>query len=96
MNATTLAIQPNIFYTPEEVAALLRVPMQSVQELLENGVARSVRIGTDYRVLGQDLLRLPEADATNDSRLNEALLRASEPSFATVWENDEDAIYDTL
>ena len=87
-----LAIHPHIYYTPEEVAALLRVSPQNVQSLLETGVARSVRIGGNYRVLGRDLLHLPDASESP----TRTLLYASQPVFNKVWDNDEDAVYDDL
>lgn len=31
-----------------------------------------------------------------DRKLSRAVARVSEPSFATVWDNDEDAAYDRL
>lgn len=31
-----------------------------------------------------------------DSRLSTDAARASEPAFAQVWDNDEDAVYDRL
>ncbi len=32
----------------------------------------------------------------DQQRLTQAATRVSEPSFATVWDNDEDAAYDKL
>lgn len=34
--------------------------------------------------------------AREQSRLTQAATKASEPAFARVWENDEDAAYDKL
>lgn len=39
-----------------------------------------------------DFLRTRE----EDQRLTQAAVRASEASFAVVWDNDEDAVYDRL
>jgi hypothetical protein len=39
-----------------------------------------------------DFLRARE----NDSGLTRAMSKAAEPSFATAWDNDEDAVYDQL
>ena len=33
---------------------------------------------------------------TDDERLTQAAAKTSEPSFAAVWDNDEDAAYDQL
>ena len=45
-----------------------------------------------------DFLRAREArkDTERDARLAAPAARASEPAFARVWENDEDAAYDRL
>ena len=39
-----------------------------------------------------DFLRARE----NDRHLTHAAAKASEPSFAAVWDNDEDAAYDRI
>lgn len=39
-----------------------------------------------------DFLRARDAE----QRLTNAAARASEPSFAAVWDNDDDAVYDRL
>ncbi len=57
--AETLAIQPNVYYTVEEAAQLLRVPRPSFLQLLQSGRARGVKIGRQWRVLGATLLDLP-------------------------------------
>lgn len=91
-----LEISPNIYYTPEEVAAMLRVSRRSVRHLLESGIARGIKIGRHWRILGSDILRLPDADDPTTEEVQATLLRLSEPSFARVWDNEEDAIYDEL
>jgi excisionase family DNA binding protein len=96
MVTAALEIRPNIYYTPEEVASILRVPYQNVQELLETGLARGIKIGENWRVLGRDLLRLPSADELADAELTRSLMLLSQPAFAKVWDNDEDSVYDDL
>jgi excisionase family DNA binding protein len=91
-----LEISPNIYYTPEEVATMLRVSRRSVQELLETGLARGIKIGRNWRILGRDLLQLPRADEIADAELTRSLMRLSEPAFMKVWDNDEDSVYDDL
>ncbi|MFN8497571.1 MAG: helix-turn-helix domain-containing protein [Anaerolineae bacterium] len=54
----TLAIQPNVYYTPEEAAQLLRVSEQDVIDMLQSGRAHGVQIGPHWRVLGRILLDL--------------------------------------
>jgi excisionase family DNA binding protein len=91
-----LEIRPNTYYTLEETAALLRVPRRSIRELLESGTARGIKIGRHWRILGRDLLQLPEAEEMSDTELTRSLMRLSEPAFMKVWDNDEDSVYDGL
>lgn len=91
-----LEISSNTYYTPEEAAAMLRVSRRSVQNLLEAGLARGVKIGRNWRILGHDLLQLPRADEIADAELTRSLMRLSEPAFMKVWGNDEDSVYDAL
>src|ERR1051325_9475336 len=92
-----LEISPNTYYTPEEVATMLRVSRRNVLRLLEEGIARGVRIGRQWRILGRDLLDLPrQADEQIDRQLARSLLHLSEPAFTRAWDNDEDAVYDEL
>jgi excisionase family DNA binding protein len=91
-----LEISPHIYYTPEETAALLRVSRRSILQLLESGAARGVKIGRHWRILGKDLLELPEAENMPDRQFTRSLMRLSEPAIAKVWDNDADAAYDEL
>jgi excisionase family DNA binding protein len=91
-----LEIQPNVYYTLEEVAALLRVSRRNVVRLLESGIARGIKIGRHWRVLGGDLLQLPRQEEGTDAQLVREFMRLSEPAFARVWDNEEDAVYDNL
>ena len=91
-----LEISPNIYYTPDEVATMLRVSRQSVRALLESGVTRGVKIGRNWRILGSDLLQLPRADEITGAELTSSMMRLSEPAFMKVWDNDEDSVYDEL
>ncbi len=91
-----LEISPNIYYTPDEVATMLRVSRRSVQNLLESGLTHGVKIGRNWRILGRDLLQLPRADEIADAELTRSLMHLSEPAFMKVWDNDEDSVYDDL
>ena len=75
---------------------MLRVPKRAVRKLLESGVAQGIKIGRYWRVLGSDLLQLPQREALSDADLTRWAMRLSEPAFAKIWDNDEDAVYDTL
>ena len=96
MDISNLEINPNTYYTPDEVALMLRVSRRSIQNLLENGQAKGVKIGRNWRVLGLDLLQLPRADEISDAELTRSFMRLSEPAFNKVWDNDEDSIYDSF
>ncbi len=91
-----LSIHPNVYYTVDETAAMLRVPRRSIVRLLTSGRARGIRIGRQWRVLGQDLLDLPADDELSDIQLTRSLMRLAEPAFMKVWDNEEDAVYDSL
>lgn len=51
-HSESLTIQPNVYYTVEEVARLLRVSRQAVLRLLRSGQADGIKIGRQWRVLG--------------------------------------------
>jgi excisionase family DNA binding protein len=90
----SLAIQPNVYYTVEEAAQLLRVSPQSMRALLESGKARGVKIEEEWRVLGAALLGLTAHEEQTESSLVSEWLAASNRSLKEVWDNDEDAVYD--
>ena len=91
-----LEISPNIFYTAGEAASLLRVSPKSIRKLLKAGVARGIKIGRSWRVLGNDLLQLPSPDEMTDSELTRSMMKLSEPLLREVWDNEEDSIYDEV
>ena len=92
----SLAIQPNVYYTVEETAQLLRVSRQNVLRLLLSGRARGVKIGRQWRILGAALLDLSTTDQESEAALAADWLAASVPSLREVWDNEEDAVYDHL
>ena len=91
-----LEISPNTYYTPEEAATMLRVSRRNIHALLDTGVARGIKIGRNWRILGRDLLLLPSADDVADAELTSSLMHLSAAAFLKVWDNDEDAVYDAL
>ena len=62
--------------------------LQQVQEKLEYLAPERLAEVDDFI----DFLR----DRDQDQRLRRDYARASEPAFAKVWDNDEDAVYDAL
>jgi excisionase family DNA binding protein len=95
-NVESLAIQPNVYYTVEETADLLRVSPQTVLRLLRSGKAAGVKIGKEWRILGGMLLDLPVRERETEASLTTEWLAASMPSLREVWDNEEDAAYDRL
>jgi excisionase family DNA binding protein len=92
----TLAIQPNVYYTVEETAQLLRVSRHAVVELLRSGRAQGVRIGRQWRILGAALLDMSAREIETEETLVSDWLAASSASLAEVWDNEADAVYDKL
>jgi len=95
-NTESLAIQPNVYYTVEETAQMLRVSPQAVLRLLRSRRARGVKIGREWRILGGDLLNLSIREGETEASLIADWLGASLPSLRQVWDNEEDAVYDQL
>lgn len=91
-----LAIQPNIYYTVDETARLLRVPRSAVLRLLRSREAHGVKIGRQWRVLGAALLNMAAAEDDSERIQVGEWLTASTPSLREVWDNEEDAVYDRL
>ena len=97
MNSTEiLAIQPNIYYTVDETADLLRVSRSAVLRLLRSREARGIKIGREWRVLGAALLDMSPQEKDGEREQVGEWLAASMPSLMEVWDNEEDAIYDHL
>jgi hypothetical protein len=59
-------------------------------------VANGIRVGSQWRILGSDLLNTPQMYQGSDEILTKSLLRLSEPAFVRAWDNDEDSEYDGL
>jgi len=92
----SLAIQPNVYYTVEEAAQLLRISRQQVLQMLRFGQAQGVKIGRRWRILGAALLNLSAMDTETESRQIADWLAASAPALRAVWDDEEDAAYDKL
>lgn len=91
-----LEVKPNVFYTPCEVAELMRVSPKSITNMLNKGLAPAVKIGRQWRILGRDLLELSRADDWDDRKLIQSANRLAQPVLSEIWDNEEDAIYDNL
>lgn len=49
-----------MFYTTEEVAKMLRVSMQTVQNWLRSGEIRGIKIGKQWRIPKEEIENLKE------------------------------------
>ena len=92
----SLAIEPNIYYTLEESAQLLRISQQAVSSLLESGRVRGLMLDQNWRVLGAALLDLSASEQETEASHVADWLTVSSRSLKEVWDNEEDAIYDQL
>ena len=92
----SLAIQPNVYYTVEETAHLLRASQPSVLKLIRSGQVRGVKLGRGWRILGGELLDMGARPEDSETGLVADWLEASKRSLAEVWDNDGDAVYDKL
>lgn len=52
------SIEPRVVYTTSEVQRILKVSESTVKRLLKRGFLRANKVGGQYRILGQELLRL--------------------------------------
>lgn len=92
----SLVIQPNMYYTADEAAQLLRVSRQTIVQLLQSGIAHGIKIGRQWRVLGKALLDLSLPESQTENTVASDWFNASLSSLTEVWNNEEDAIYDRL
>jgi excisionase family DNA binding protein len=92
----SLAIEPNVYYTVEEAAQLLRVSQRATLSLLESKRLHGVKIDDEWRVLGAALLDLTAQEQESEAALVADWLAASSRSLKEVWDNEEDSVYDQL
>lgn len=93
---SSILIEPNVFYTLEEVADRLRVSRAAALRLIKSGRTPAVQIGRHWRVLGAALLNLGDPNSEGEAEHLRDWLSASEKALREVWDNEEDAVYDTL
>jgi len=91
-----LIINPNIYYTIEEAAGLLRISKQAMLNMLDKGQANGIKIGKNWRVLGLALLNLSLEKNINEKLIVDEWWKASNTTLQEIWDNEEDAVYDNL
>ncbi len=52
------SIKPRVVYTTGEARRILKISESTVKRLLKRGFLRANKVGGQYRILGQELLRL--------------------------------------
>jgi excisionase family DNA binding protein len=92
----SLTIQPNVYYTVEEAAQLLRISRKATQQLLQSGKLQGIKIGRHWRILGAALLEMYDRGKETEASLVADWYAASRRSLEEVWDNEEDAAYDKL
>lgn len=55
-------IKENAIYTTKEAYGLLRVSESTIKRLLKKGILRANKVGGQYRILGNEILRLISPD----------------------------------
>ena len=51
-------INPNEVYTTEEARSFLKISESTIKRLLKRGILRANKVGGQYRILGNEILRL--------------------------------------
>lgn len=79
-----------MFYTPQEVAALLKVSERTVWRWIGEGKLRARGFGRQLRIPRESLEEFGRAETPADPDW----LALAIDSFAKDWENEKDAEYD--
>jgi excisionase family DNA binding protein len=78
------------FYTPKEVATLLRVSERTVRRWIKDGKLSARRFGRQWRIPKEALDAFGQPLKSEDRDW----LALATDSFAKDWENEKDAEYD--
>lgn len=62
-------------YTPLETQKLLKVSASTVMRMLKKGEIRSAKVGKQYRILGEEILRLISPDIRSAENAEKAETR---------------------
>ena len=60
-----MEIKRNEIYTVLDVQKILKISQSTAMRMLRNGTIRAAKVGKQYRILGQELLRLLSPEAEN-------------------------------
>jgi excisionase family DNA binding protein len=53
-----MEVLEHTIYTPEETEALLKISRSTFLRLIKRGVLQARKVGGQYRILGEEILRL--------------------------------------
>ena len=53
-----MEVQEKAIYTPEETKTLLKISRSTFLRLIKKGVLQARKVGGQYRILGEEILRL--------------------------------------
>lgn len=53
-----MEIKPNEVYTTQETQEFLKVSKSTLKRLLKNGIIRAYKVGGQYRIWGDEILKL--------------------------------------
>jgi len=59
------------FYTPHEVAEILRISYKTVYKLLKSGKLESIKVGAHYRVPASAIENMINKDKNKDEKVQE-------------------------
>ena len=51
-------IQEDVLYTPKETQEYLKVSQSTMTRMLKKGLIRAAKVGSQYRILGKEILRI--------------------------------------
>ncbi len=57
-------LQKNVIYTAEETESLLKISRSTFLRLIKRGVLQARKVGGQYRILGEEILRVVQPTLT--------------------------------
>jgi len=73
-------IKPNQVYTTKETCDFLKISKSTIKRFLKKGIIRANKVGSQYRILGKEILRLisPKAEEKAVKRYQRIKTRTKE------------------
>ena len=59
-------IKPNEVYTTKEAQDFLKVSKSTIKRMLKNGIIKAYKVGGQYRIWGDEILRLVSPDVESN------------------------------